>query len=253
MESNDFNTRPSGDFTPDTVIVAGPPQSPEFGVIVEVQYEKCERKRRQLARYAMQLCLMLDRPAHVLVIAPVPAVAAFYDIPLVTILPGYTFHPHVVGPGAIPPITDPVEAAANIELSLLSVMAHGEADKDVVRTFLDVVKSIPHAKGNTYTEHCWNISTNAVRAIMEEIMKTEEWPVFSPFAREHFGKGKAEGRAEGRAESLADAVLVVLASRGITLDEGARERIESCRDSEVLTSWLARAVNAQTVEGLFAE
>ncbi|ROO89090.1 hypothetical protein EDD29_6777 [Actinocorallia herbida] len=253
VESNDFNTRPSDDFTPDTVIVAGPPQSPTLGVIVEIQYEKSERKRRQLARYAMQLCLLLDRPAHVLVIAPTRSAAVFYETPLVTILPGYTFRPHVVGSETIPVIADPAEAAAHIDLSALSVMAHGAGNRKVVTAFMAAIESIPREKGNSYTEHCWNISPLPVRKIMEEIMKTNEWPAFSPFAREHFGKGRAEGHAEGEVDGLARSILLVLDSRGLAVDGQVRARIEECREAEVLEKWLMRAATASVADEVFAD
>ncbi|MCW2911996.1 MAG: hypothetical protein JWN52_64, partial [Actinomycetia bacterium] len=90
VEPNDFNTRPSDDFTPDTVITVGPPQLPFLGIIVEIQQDKNDRKRAQLARYAAQLWLLLRRPVSVLVICPDQAVAQFFAEPLDTDLPGYT-------------------------------------------------------------------------------------------------------------------------------------------------------------------
>lgn len=248
VESNDFNTRPSDDFTPDTVITAGPPQSPAFGVIVEIQYEKNERKRHQLVRYAMQLSLLLNRPAHVLVIAPNEAVAAFYATPVQTLLPGCSFRPRVLGPSGIPVITDAAEAAANIELALLSVMAHGESDERVVAAFMEALKAVPREKGNTYNEHCWNVSSAAIRLSMEKIMKTDEWPVFSPFAREHFTKGKEEGHAEGQVEALAGSVLMMLETQGVAVDAKARERILSCTDADLLRTWLKRTASAEGIE-----
>jgi len=50
------------------------------------------------------------------------------------------------------------------------------------------------------------MSSAAIRHILEELVSATAWPVHSPFAKEHFGRGKAEGMAEGRAEGEAEAV-----------------------------------------------
>jgi len=39
---------------------------------------------------------------------------------------------------------------------------------------------------------------------MEQLMTSPAWPVYSPFAKEHFGRRKAEGKAEGIAEGKAE-------------------------------------------------
>jgi hypothetical protein len=55
----------------------------------------------------------------------------------------------------------------------------------------------------------------AVRRIPQEVMASAAWPVYSPFAREHYGRGKDDGRVEAEA----DAVLSVLEARGIQVPE----------------------------------
>jgi hypothetical protein len=82
-------------------------------------------------------------------------------------------------------------------------------------------------------------------------MSSSTWLVYSPFAREHFGRGKAEGLAEGRAKGWAKAVLRVLAARRIEVPEEARVRISACADLRQLDVWLDRAVVATSVAELF--
>lgn len=86
-------------------------------------------------------------------------------------------------------------------------------------------------------------------------MSSTSWPVYSPFACEHFGKGEAKGRAEGRAEGeakgRADAVLKILAARGVEVPEEAGARIHACTDIRQLDTWLDRALKATTVTDLF--
>ncbi|MEO3791448.1 hypothetical protein ABGB14_14690 [Nonomuraea sp. B10E15] len=86
-------------------------------------------------------------------------------------------------------------------------------------------------------------------------MTSTDWPVYSPFAREHSGRGLAEGRikgrAEGRAEQAATSVLLVLEARGFDVPEDARARIISCTDLAQLEAWLERAATTQTLQDLF--
>jgi hypothetical protein len=48
-------------------------------------------------------------------------------------------------------------------------------------------------------------------------------------------------------------LLRFLKGRGLEVTDEARERIESCRDMDVLGTWLDRAATASRAEELFAE
>ncbi|MFC5815995.1 hypothetical protein [Nonomuraea harbinensis] len=52
----------------------------------------------------------------------------------------------------------------------------------------------------------------AIRRLMEEIMTATDWPVYTPWAREHYGRGLQEGVAEGKAEEAAKSVLLFAAT-----------------------------------------
>jgi hypothetical protein len=91
----------------------------------------------------------------------------------------------------------------------------------------------------------------AIRDIMEELVSTTTWPVHSPFAKEHFGRGKAEGKAEGRAEGEAEAILLVLEARGLDVTSEDRARITACTDLIQLKTWVTRAVTIKTTSELF--
>ena len=86
-------------------------------------------------------------------------------------------------------------------------------------------------------------------------MTSTDWPVYSPFAKQHYGRGKAdgleEGRAEGEARGEANAVLTVLGVRKIEVPEDARARIRGCTDMEQLDAWLRRAAVANSITDLF--
>ncbi|MFI6711003.1 hypothetical protein ACIBF7_31525 [Nonomuraea sp. NPDC050478] len=88
-------------------------------------------------------------------------------------------------------------------------------------------------------------------------MTSTDWPVYTPWAREHYGRGLqegvAEGKAEGKAEEAAKSVLLVLDARGFEVPDDTRARITSCTDLAQLHSWLVLAATAQTLQGMFGD
>lgn len=240
------------------MITVGPPQAPLRGIIIEVQQERSVSKRSQLPRYAAALWLLLRCPVTVLCVCPDSDAAAWYSVPISTDLPGYVFRAEVLGPEEIPTITDPEEAAARPEMAVLSVMAHGR-QRPVVEGFVDGLELMKPEHAPQYYEYAYSMAAPAVRRVLGEIMSSSTWPVYSPFAREHFGRGKDEGlaegrdegRDEGRVEGEAKSVLRVLAARGIEVPEEARARISACADLRQLDAWLDRASVATSVAELF--
>jgi hypothetical protein len=53
------------------------------------------------------------------------------------------------------------------------------------------------------------------------------------------------------AEVRADALLRVLTARGLEVTDETRKRIESCKDMDVLGTWLDRAGTVSCVDDLF--
>ncbi|MGN9842068.1 hypothetical protein ACTMTI_28475 [Nonomuraea sp. H19] len=188
----------------------------------------------------------------VLVICPDRKVAAHYAQPIDSGLTGYRLQARVLGPDGIPAITDPQEAADHLGLAAMSVMVHGR-DRKIIEAFAAALNETRDEHAPKYHEYAYSMSSPEIRRLMEEIMTSTDWPVYSPFAREHFSRGKAEGQAEGKAEEAARSVLLVLAARGFNLPDATRARITTCTDLAQLETWLTRAAIAQTLQELFDE
>ena len=105
------------------------------------------------------------------------------------------------------------------------------------------MRQLPPERASQYHEHAFNMSPLAVQRILEQLMTSDSWPVYSPFAKEHFGRGKKEGEAES--------VLLVLEARGLEVTEAERERITACTDLRQLKKWITRAVTAEKTSDLF--
>jgi hypothetical protein len=64
-------------------------------------------------------------------------------------------------------------------------------------------------------------------------------------------EGEAKGRAEGEAKGRTAALVSILEARGLTLTDGARQRILACRDPIRLTRWTRRALLIDSVDDLW--
>ncbi|WP_431924773.1 hypothetical protein [Nonomuraea jabiensis] len=252
VEKSSFNTRRSDDIKSDLILVLGPPQTAAHAIILEVQQDK-SKDPKQLARYAAALWLMLSCDVTVLLVCPDRGVADHYAQPIDSGLSGYRLQAQVLGPDDIPVITDPQEAVARPALSIMAVMAHGR-DRKVVEAFAMALAELRDEHATKYYEYAYSMSAPDVRRLMEEIIMTSTtWPVYSPFAREHYGRGQAEGKAEGKAEEAVRMLLLVLGARGFDIPDDMRTRISTCADLAQLESWATRAVTAQSLEDLFDE
>ncbi len=254
VEAPNFNDRPSTDFQADAVIVAGPAREPVRAFIVEAQKRTLSDKPPQWARYAAQLWTFLRCPVDVLVICPDAKSAFYYASPFQTTLPGYTHKPVVLLPSDVPSISDPDEVAARPAMAALSVAYHGR-NHAVCQAFSDGMQRLPSGHASNYTEHAYNMSPLAVQHILEQLMTSNTWPVYTPFAKEHFGRGKQEGveegKKEGKAEGEAEAILLFLTARSLDVSVTERERITSCTDLRQLKQWVTRAATAEKTSDLF--
>ncbi|MFG1704368.1 hypothetical protein ACFLIM_14345 [Nonomuraea sp. M3C6] len=134
----------------------------------------------------------------------------------------------------------------------MSIMVHGR-NRKVIEAFNAALADTRDEHATQYTEYAYSMAAPEIRRIMEEIMTSTDWPVYSPFARQHFGRGLEEGKAEGKAEGEARIVLLVLAARGLDVPDDIRARISACTDLAQLETWATHAATAQTLQDLFDE
>jgi len=139
---------------------------------------------------------------------------------------------------------------------VLSALTHGRGDVEqavaIAQAALEASASLDDLRAPLYADLVFLGLGEAARALMEAMMIPEKYEYQSDFARKYYGQGKAEGRAEGeamgRAEGEAkgriDALLVVLAARGLTPSPEQLARIIAERDGTRIDLWIGRAVRA---------
>ena len=163
--------------------------------------------------------------------------------------PGWTFRPLVVGPLAVPIVTDAAVAATAPELAVLSALAHGPGQNgfDIAVAALGAVAGLPDDAARVYSDLIFAALGKAARIKLEALMDESKYVYKSDFALKHQGLGRQEGRAEGRAE----AIVAFLSARGLAVSAADRERILGCTDLQLLEEWTKGAATAASVEDLF--
>jgi hypothetical protein len=66
-------------------------------------------------------------------------------------------------------------------------------------------------------------------------------------------QGREQGLAQGRLRGRAEAVLRILAARGVHVSEEAQQRILACTDVATLDYWFDRALNATTLSDVLED
>ena len=234
---------------------------PVLAVAVEVQLKEDEGKRWSWPDYLTGLHSRHRCPVILLVICPSAKTAAWAAEPI-QIGPGFILFTFVLGPDLVPVVTDTGEAVALPELAILSGIAHGtdKAVRDAAFAAVAAVATHDTDLAALYAEVIVAELPQKLRKIAEAELGARTIPHVTEFAKSHHAQGMAEGRAEGRAEGLvegevkgkAEAVLAVLATRGIELTTQQRRRIIRSTSQANLDKWLRQAVAARNADEVFA-
>jgi predicted transposase/invertase (TIGR01784 family) len=103
-------------------------------------------------------------------------------------------------------------------------------------------EAVELANEATFTQ----LELDAYRKVMDEIQQARE------YGDARWAQGKAEGEAKGQTQGKAEAILMVLAARGINVDSDTRARIEACTDAALLNQWVVRAATAASAHDVIA-
>ena len=218
---------------------------PVFGIVVEVQLQRDEDKQFSWPLYAAALRAKLRCPACVLVVCADLAVARWARRAIATGQPRCPFVPLVLGPETIPRITDSDAAKQAPELAVLSVQAHGREDiaVDIARAVLGAFDALDREKVVLYSDLVWEAVSEAARRKLGEIMLPQGYVPRSPLA-----KRIVESHAEGTVQGLVQALLRILARRGLKLDAQQEQTIRACTEPGLLEQWIDRALTAKSVK-----
>jgi hypothetical protein len=222
---------------------------PVFAIVVEVQLWRKEEKRKSWLAFTAGLSRRLKCEVCVLVFTCDAAVATWAAQPLTFGLVS-TFRPLVLGPSALPLITDTDKAKEALELAVLAVAAHGQEQPagpvaEAADTVLRLLLDLDDDRALLYSDLIFTALSETARAVLEELTTMQGYEYQSDFARRHQAVGKAQGEAE--------AIVRFLAARGLTVTQEQRDRIFACTDLDTLSRWVDKAATVASTDELFAE
>jgi hypothetical protein len=240
-----------------------------LAIILEVQRDQDPDKGYAWPVYVTVVRAKKRCPAVVLVVAPDAAVATWAAQAIDLGLGRGTLRPVVLGPAVVPEVTDPVVAEQEMELAVLSAVAHGNGPKGlaVVQAALGALGRLDHEHAAVYFQIIYNALREPMRQALEALVmerQTEGKATFPPFAQKIFERGKLDGLQEGlregkldglregKLDGLRDALLRLVTRAGITLTEDDRARIDTCTDAATLDRWIENVLGAKVAADVLA-
>ncbi len=259
VDSGDLPDIEPTEYRADLVVTLTEADVPVLGIVVEVQLQRDDDKMWSWPVYLTTLRARLRCLVLLVVVCPNERAAGHCRRPI-TVAPGFILTPLVLTPANVPVVSDAHAALERPDLAALSAIAHrNDPERDAILTAL-AATAHDSADGKRYIDLVLAALPNAAaRHFLEMLMTTDTSSYYSQFFKqlhaegraEGIAEGKAEGKAEGRAEGEANALLTVLTSRGFRVPKALAAEIKACRDDARLTTWIARAVNADTLEAIF--
>ncbi|MFJ3900220.1 hypothetical protein [Streptomyces sp. NPDC090025] len=236
----------------DSVLRVEPPDGDGFLLAIEAQGRRDPDKASSWTYYLGYLGAKHRLPVLLLVVCQDQATARWAAGPFRSGYGDWTsisVHPLVLGPGNVPLITDPAEAARNLAMAAFSAVTHGTHPEApaILEALATALGTAGGESASYYSEFLEiGLGDTPARDIWRKLMAVGSYfPGRGTLVEETYLKGKAEG--------LADAVLRVLAARGVVVPEETARRISDSDDPDELTGWLARASVATDIAELFPD
>ena len=263
IESSDLgNVRPA-EYRADLVLFLERDSVKMLGIIVEVQLACDKGKPYVWPAYIANLRARHRCPACLLVVTIDDSVTRWAQRPI-ELGPGTRCHPWVVGPSNTPAVTELHEARENIELAVLSTIAHVQNTDIALATCMALDALIVNAdmddeRFRLYFDVVMKALSESNPDLPEIIMNSLGYEYQSDFARRYVAKGRSEGRVEGRTEGKAEGriegrvemLLNQLALRFGPLSEPIQTLIRGLQDAQ-LDTVAERVLTAPTLEETLA-
>jgi hypothetical protein len=193
--------------------------------------------------YVTGLFARVRCPVALVVLCPTKRIADWAREPIVVGHRGFVLEPVPVGPETGPLVSTLEEAVATPELAVMAVATGalkdcGKNDLEIMWAALAELNNKGDRNALLYAELVLGLLSVGNREIMEEYMSSGTIEFKSNFAKRH--------RAQGEAQ----AVLLVLESRGIEVSTEVKEAIMSCDDLDRLAAMLRRVATVTSAEEL---
>lgn len=238
-----------------------------LAIVVEVQRDEDPDKKYSWPVYVTVVRARKRCPTAVLVVATDADVAAWAGEDIDLGLGLGLVKPLVLGPAVVPEITEAAVAEREVELAVLSAVAHGNGPNGmaVVQAAVDALRRLDLIHAAVYFQIIYDALREPMRRALEaRIMEqqAEGKTTFPPFAQKIFERGLSEGELKGfrdgerkgfhdgelkgELKGKREVLLRLLARAGIALSDEERGRILACEDGATLDRWAENVLGAKT-------
>jgi len=138
-----------------------PASVPTLGIIVEIQRDDDPDKRYSWPVYVSTFAALLRCSAVLLVICTSDRIAQWASEPITVGEPDFILRPLVLGPSAIPKVTDPEVARQHPELTVLSARVNSDGNDAVLvlRALVAALASVDSDDARLTITSCWTVSS----------------------------------------------------------------------------------------------
>lgn len=249
-----------------------------MAVVLEAQRKIDDRKKFVWPVYVTVSRAERECPAILLVVAVDENVADWASALMDLGLGRSYLKPVVLGPRTIPEITDEAYAKREVELALLSGMAHGNGTngEHVLRATLKAIDTLDQELAMVYFQILWNVLRKPMQDALERLtverqasQRKHSFSVeftkdcvaaFAPFAVKEIKadafeqgevKGFHDGEVKGEVKTLRDGIFRVAQRHKLVLSDEQRERIHACDDRPTLDRWFDNVLDATAADDIF--
>ncbi len=225
-----------------------------FALVVEVQMVVDPQKKLSWPCALSAARMQLECPVMLLVVTPDDLVEDWAAEPIELGLGSDRITPVVLGPLAIPAAVDGT-AVGRPELAVLSAVAHrfDPAAFELAWTAIRAAASLGEEIAESYTAVVMSVLAEPDRALMRERMRRTLAYSGGDDVQRWVDEGRETGVEEGRLDAQRDAILAILAARGIERGDAAWDRVFACTHEPTLDAWLRAAATAERLEDVFGE
>lgn len=259
VESADLSDLRPAEYRADLVLLVGHGPRKRLGVILEVQLARDRDKPYVWPVYIANLRARHRCPVCLIVITVEESVARWAGRSI-DLGPGTQCNPWVVGPANTPAVTELSDAEKNVEIAVLSAIAHRRFRDTtlaarIASTAIMASASVDAERSKMYLDLIYTVLSEGIPGLLEATMNSFGYKYQSDFALRYLGEGRAEGRTEGRAEGNTEARIDIILQQ-LTLRFGPlTEAVQACiRQAQraQLDALLAQVLTAQTLDEALA-
>jgi hypothetical protein len=225
--------------------------------IVEVQLDADADKHFTWPHYMTAARIRFRCRATLVVVTVDERVARWCAQPIELDRAGHVFRPVVIGPGAIPVVTDEAQARTWPELAVLSVIAHGHApgSEAIGMAAMAACHRLDSQQASLYADLIYTNLNEIARAALEAIMQQHNYTYQSDFAKKYVAegikKGLEQGLEQGVEQGYRELLRALLQQRFGELPADIGARLDGA-DADTLRAWGRRVLTAGSLTDVFA-